>query len=71
MNRYSGDPYWLTARFGGNCSRCQRPVKKGDRIFYYPKGKTVLCDGADCGQEASAEFTAAAQDEALCNGSCW
>jgi hypothetical protein len=36
-------------------------VKKGDRIFYYPRTKTVLT-GPEA-EQASREFEAAAADE--------
>ena len=58
--RYKGDPYWTVARFNSLDSK-GRPVKKGDRIFYYPRCKTVLT-GAEA-DAASAEFSAAATDE--------
>jgi DNA repair protein RadC len=60
---YSGDPYWLRAKFSGSCSRCKKEIKRGDRIFYYPKTKDVFCDGAPCGTAESSSFEAAAQDE--------
>jgi len=33
---YRGDPYWTTAKFDS------KYAKKGERIFYFPKTKTVL-----------------------------
>lgn len=65
MKRYSGDPYWTTARFNGKDQK-GNPVRKGDRIFYYPRTRTV-CTGQDA-EQASADFHAAAQDEAFYNG---
>ena len=70
MPRYSGDPYWLNARFHSTC-KCGRPIKKGDSIFYYPRQRTAMCDGPNCGAKASAEFNAAAQDEAVYCGQAW
>lgn len=58
------DPYWLTARFPSLCS-CAKPIAKGERIFYYPKGKTALCP--QCSETASSEFQNAVQDENLYN----
>ena len=52
----------MTARFDSNC-KCGRRIKRGERIFYYPRSREALCDGPDCGQKAGAEFYAAAQDE--------
>lgn len=59
MVRYAGDPYWTRARFG-TCCKCGKNVK-GQRIFYYPKGKHVYC--SECGQEESSRFNEAAWDE--------
>jgi len=58
--RYSGDPYWMTARYPGVDSK-GRPVKRGDRVFYYPRTKTILT--GDDAERASAEFDAASFDE--------
>ena len=60
---YSGDPYWTTARFTSKCRNCGRVITKGERIFYYPKGKEVFCDLEGCGHQESRSFEAAAQDE--------
>ncbi len=60
---YAGDPYWLRARFSGSCSRCKKEIKKGDRVFYFPKTKDVFCDDDLCGAAESRSFEAAAQDE--------
>jgi len=59
--RYHGDPYWLNARYQGQCLRCKALIKAGDRIFYYPKDKVAYCE--KCGEGASLEFAGAAQDE--------
>ncbi len=50
MSRYDRDPYWTEARFDSDCgdSRCHRRIHKGERIFYYPKGRKALCES--CGQ---------------------
>lgn len=55
MASYKGDPYWTTARYAGKCTKCGTHVKRGDRIFYYPRCRSVYCAGP-CGQAASAEF---------------
>jgi hypothetical protein len=68
--RYNNDPYWLTARFNSDCAKCHKHIKKGDRIFYYPNGRKAYCEDP-CGKEASADFEAAAQDEAFMNGGGW
>lgn len=51
---YGGDPHWLPARFDGLCKKCGKKVKKGDRIFYYPKGKSAYCE--TCGKLAEKDF---------------
>jgi hypothetical protein len=58
-SHYSGDPYWLTAKYG-KCAKCGIPVK-GKRAFYYPKGKHVYCEA--CGEIESARFNAEIEDE--------
>jgi hypothetical protein len=68
MKRYALDPYWMTARYPGTCRQCGRTIKRGERAFYYPNGKHLFCaTGRDCGQVASADFDAAANDEAFMN----
>lgn len=63
--RYGGDPYWTTVRFNSVC-HCGKPITKGERGFYYPKGKVMNCKA--CSDKAAAEFTAAAEDEAFMGG---
>jgi hypothetical protein len=60
-----GDPYWLTAKFSSACSNplCQRTIKKGEQVFYYPKTCRVLCNMEPCGKTASRDFEAAVFDE--------
>lgn len=62
-NYYSQDPKWINAKFNSRCHRCQCEIKKGDKLFYYPRCKTVYCDKDDCGKKESASFEASAQDE--------
>ena len=64
MRKYKGDPYWTTARFNST-DKNGNPVKKGDRIFYYPRCKTVLT--GDAAEKASADFNCAAADEETYN----
>jgi transcription elongation factor Elf1 len=63
-SHYKGDPKWIEAKFNSTCS-CGRAIKKGEQIFYYPKGKVAFC--SDCGQSRSAEFQSAVQDEDFYN----
>lgn len=67
---YSGDPYWLTARFASPCSQkgCTHQIQKGELAFYYPNGKKILCQGDDCGGQAARDFEAAKADESFYGG---
>ncbi len=61
------DPYWMTARFAGpSNNRDGSPIKKGDRIFYYPLGRQSFV-GAEA-EAAAADFQACADDEAMMTG---
>lgn len=65
--RYSGDPYWLTLRYPGECRRCKRQLAKGERAFRYKCG-SLYCDSDRCGRACSREFEGAAFDEAILGG---
>lgn len=65
MRHYSGDPYWTTAKFAST-DAAGNQVKKGDRIFYYPRTKTVLTGPA--AEQAARDFQAEAEDEAFLSG---
>jgi hypothetical protein len=56
----------MTAKFPSQC-RCGNAIKKGDRMFYYPNGRTALCQ-SPCGEKAAAEFQSHAADEAMYSG---
>ncbi len=61
------DPYWTTARFDGpSNNRNGQPIKRGDRIFYYPNGRQSFV-GIEA-ESAAADFQACADDEAVMNG---
>jgi len=60
--RYSGDPYWITCKYTGKCSKCRAEIKKGDRAFRYKCG-SLFGGECGCGDEASREFDACAEDE--------
>ncbi len=61
MRSFPRDPYWMNAKFDGKDAK-GNPVKKGDRVFYFPSTRTMFT-GADAERESRA-FVAAAQDEA-------
>lgn len=62
---YSGDPYWMRARFASICPNCKREIKKGDSIFYFPRVKKAYCNAEGCGMQEARQFESAAQDEYL------
>ena len=58
--RYLGDPRWITAKYAG-MDRNGMSFSKGQRVFYYPRTKTILT--GDAAIEASLEFDAMMADE--------
>jgi hypothetical protein len=60
MTRYAKDPRWLTARWDGTDAN-GRAFKKGERIFYYPNGRSTL--SGEAAEQAARDFEAEAQDE--------
>ena len=66
MAKYKGDPRWITARFNSGCDECGATIGKGDDAYYYPLVPCIFCK--KCGQARSAEFNAAAFDEAQYSG---
>jgi hypothetical protein len=63
MPKYKSDPRWINVKFEGGCVRCKWPIRRGERAFYYPEGRSLYCDRENCGQAASREFTACLSDE--------
>jgi DNA-binding ferritin-like protein len=59
-----GDPYWMVAKYPGRDHK-GNPFKKGERVFYYPKSKSILT-GEDA-EKASRDFDAAKFDEDVYN----
>ena len=55
-----GDPYWMTAKYPGK-AKDGTPIKKGDKVFYYPRTKTMLV-GPEA-EKASREFGAMSFDD--------
>ena len=62
---YSGDPYWTTAKFNSTDTNGNQ-VKKGDRIFYFPRTKSVFT--GEAAEREAAAFQSAAADEAFETG---
>jgi len=70
--RYARDPYWLDrVRYPATCAKpgCTQEIARGDRAFYYPRGRAlyaVPCGHADA---AARDFAACAEDERM--GGAW
>lgn len=62
MTRRGRDPYWTTAKFSSTDAN-GNPVKKGDRIFYYPNTRTVLT--GEAAEASAADFEAGRADEEM------
>lgn len=58
-----GDPFWMTAKFKGTCATtgCDDPIRRGDRIFYYPNGKKAYV--GTCAAAADRDFGSTSFDE--------
>lgn len=58
-----GDPYWMNARFGSTCGSkgCTDEIKKGDRVFYYPNGRSTFV--GECAEAAARDFNSCMFDE--------
>lgn len=52
---YSGDPYWMYARYAGTCAGCGKPFAKGDRVFRFKSGK-MFAENCGCGIGESERF---------------
>jgi hypothetical protein len=63
---YVGDPRWLTAKYAGKCAKCGEPIAKGERIFYYPKGKATY--SGECAAACDRDFESARFDEDVMGG---
>lgn len=61
----NGDPYWTTAKYDGEDANGEF-VKKGTRIYYFPRTKSIF-QREDAKREARA-FEAARFDEAMTTG---
>ena len=59
------DPYWTVARFPSTCAKTGAQIRKGERIYYYPRTRTVLV--GDAAEQAARELEAAKADEEAYN----
>lgn len=59
-----GDPFWMDAKYPGRADDGS-PVRKGDRILYWPRTKTVMVGKK--AEDAWRNFKAEAQDEDFYN----
>jgi hypothetical protein len=62
MAQYTRDPRWTVSRFQGKCAQCGRKIARGERIWFSPIGKQVLCE-RPCGETAARQFYAEIADE--------
>lgn len=62
---YGGDPYWMNAKYAGTDAK-GLAFKKGERVFYYPKTKTIYA-GANA-ETAYHDFRSMAEDEDFMGG---
>jgi hypothetical protein len=64
MRYRSSNPYPITARFAGKCSRCKAAIAKGSPALYFPSDRSMLCDGDDCGRQHQRDLAADDFDQA-------
>lgn len=62
---YAGDPYWMTAKYPGTDAK-GLAFKKGERVFYYPRTKTIYA-GKNA-EAAAQDFRSMAEDEDFLGG---
>ena len=67
---YRGNPHWIIARYGGTCSGqgCEARICKGDRVFYYPKGKHLFAEPCGHAEDNAQDFESHSFDEAMATG---
>ena len=66
MSRYSNDPRQMTARFSGQCSKCNAPIKKGAEMYWWPSSRQAMCE--KCGEPEYRQFQSSCADEAAYAG---
>ena len=63
-NHYVGDPYWMTAKYPGNCAGCGKPFERGESVFRFKSGK-MFAESCGCGIYESERFEELAAEEYL------
>ena len=65
--RCSTAPYFTAARFPGTCAESGNPIKKGDRVAYYPATRRVFADDSMQADELRGQQFAQAHNMADAN----
>lgn len=65
VKKYKNDPVKFKSKFAGKCSKCQKPIAKGEEIIYFPSGKHAF--HLSCGESDYNRFQASAMDEEIYN----
>ena len=60
---YNGDPRWISAKFDSACRGCGLPIRRGDDVFYYPRGKHAFGSECGCAEQHSGDFNSMRADE--------
>lgn len=58
--RSNRPPYFTSARFEGTCAETGQPIRKGDRVAYYPATGKVFSDNSKQADELRGQEFAAA-----------
>ncbi len=51
MKRYNQDPYFTTAKFNSTCPETGLPIKKGDKIAYFPRERKAYHENSKGGDQ--------------------
>jgi hypothetical protein len=51
MSRYNSDPYFTTAKFNSTCPETGLPIKKGDKIAYFPRERKAYHENSKGGDQ--------------------
>jgi hypothetical protein len=61
MPQYKFDPRQTVSKFPSICPKCNKPIRKGEDIVYWPANKEA--QHYACGQADLQAFNESAQDE--------